>query len=65
VVDDVPLRNVLWFLGAIDLRAQLLDASRVVDQAALDHYTFIRRSYLQRREYQVYDGNPPKKDDDE
>jgi phospholipid-binding lipoprotein MlaA len=65
IVDDVPLRNVLWFLGAIDLRAQLLDASKVVDQAALDPYTFIRRSYLQRREYQVYDGNPPKKDDDE
>ena len=64
-VDDVPLRNVLWFVGAIDLRAQFLDASRMVDQAAIDKYTFIRRSYLQRREYQVYDGNPPKKDDDE
>jgi len=30
-----------------------------VDQAAIDKYTFIRRSYLQRREYLVYDGRPP------
>ena len=31
----------------------------MVDQAALDRYTFIRRAYLQRREYLVYDGKPP------
>ena len=30
----------------------------MVDQAAIDQYTFIRRSYLQRREYLVHDGNP-------
>ena len=65
VVDDVPLRNVLYFLGALDLRVQALEASSLVDRAAIDPYTFIRRAYLQRREYLVHDGNPPRKDDDE
>ena len=31
----------------------------LVDQAALDRYTFIRNAYLQRRRYLVYDGKPP------
>ena len=64
-VDDVPLRNVLYFIGGLDLRVQALDASAMVDRAAIDKYTFIRRSYLQRREYLVHDGNPPKKEDDD
>lgn len=46
-------------LRYIDLRAQLLGASRVVDEAALDPYAFIRDAYLQRRRNLVYDGNPP------
>ncbi len=62
----VPLRNVIYGVGAIDLRAQALDATSLLEQASLDPYTFIRRSYLQRREYLVHDGNPPKpKDEDE
>lgn len=64
-VDEIPLRNVLYGLGALDRRAEALDASAMVDRAAIDKYTFIRRSYLQRREYMVHDGNPPRKDDDE
>ncbi len=64
-VSDVPLRNVLYFIGALDLRVQALDASAIIDKAAIDRYTFIRRSYLQRREYLVWDGNPPKREDDE
>ncbi len=62
----VPLRNVIYGLGAVDLRAQALSATSLVEQASIDPYTFIRRSYLQRREYLVHDGNPPKaKDEDE
>ena len=37
---------------------------QLVDQAALDKYTFVRRSYLQRREYMVYDGKPPPEKED-
>src|SRR5207249_9663325 len=48
---DVPTRNVLYGIGALDLRAQALSAESVIDQAALDRYTFIRRAYLQRRQY--------------
>lgn len=44
---------------AIDLRASLLKAEKILDEAALDKYTFVREAYLQRREHLVYDGNPP------
>ena len=30
----------------------------------LDRYTFVRRAYLQRREYLVYDGKPPPEKDE-
>ena len=58
-IPDAPLRNSLYGVGAVDLRAQLLDAGALVDTAALDRYLFIRNAYLQRRRYLVYDGKPP------
>jgi phospholipid-binding lipoprotein MlaA len=64
-IPNVPVRNVIYGFGAVDARARLLDASSLLDQASIDPYTFVRRSYLQRREYEVYDGNPPKPKDDE
>ncbi len=64
-IPDVALRNSIYALGAIDLRYQAQDAVFFVDQAALDPYAFIRRAYLQRRLYQVYDGNvPPQKEEE-
>jgi phospholipid-binding lipoprotein MlaA len=51
-------------LDAIDTRAGLLRASRLIEQAALDEYVFLREAYLQRRQSQVYDGNPPQPDFD-
>jgi phospholipid-binding lipoprotein MlaA len=65
-IPDVPTRNILWAIGFLDARASALQAESLVDQASLDRYTFIRRSYLQRREYLVHDGAPPPpKEDDE
>ena len=64
-IDDVPLRNVVWGVGAVNLRASALQTENVLNQAALDPYTFIRRSYLQRREYLVHDGKPPPRKEDE
>ena len=58
-IDDSTVRWSLWGLEIVDTRADLLNASRVIDQAALDPYAFIRDAYLQRREDQVHDGNPP------
>jgi phospholipid-binding lipoprotein MlaA len=58
-IPDVPLRNSLYGVGYQDVRTQVEEASRVVDTAALDRYTFIRNAYLQRRRYLLYDGKPP------
>jgi len=46
-------------VSAVDVRAALLDAEGVINQAALDRYSFIRDSYIQRQRYMVFDGNPP------
>jgi phospholipid-binding lipoprotein MlaA len=63
-LSDVPARNVLYGIGALDLRAQALSTESMIDQAALDRYTFIRRAYLQRRQYLLYEGKvPPDKEE--
>jgi phospholipid-binding lipoprotein MlaA len=46
----------LWAVGLINLRAQLLDTDAVIDQA-YDPYALVRNAWLQRREYQVRDGD--------
>ena len=46
-------------LSAVNTRANLLEATSIRDQAALDPYTFVREAYRQQREYKIYDGNPP------
>jgi phospholipid-binding lipoprotein MlaA len=56
----VRVRNVMTVTRAIGRRADLLDASRILEEAALDKYVFQRDAYLQRRRSQVYDGNPPR-----
>ena len=57
--DHVATRNSLWGLYDVNLRTNLLDAAKMLDEAALDAYEFQRDAYLQRRRYLVYDGNPP------
>ena len=51
------------FLKAVNSRANLLDATRMRDQAALDPYTFVREAWRQKRNYDIFDGNPPTEDD--
>lgn len=58
-VSDVPTRNSLTTLNLLDQRSRLLDASAMLDQVALDPYTFTRDAFLQRRQNDVYDGYPP------
>jgi len=50
-VGNVPVRNTLTVLKAVDKRAQFLDAGRLVDEISLDKYTFVRDAYLQRRRH--------------
>lgn len=53
----------ITLLEVVSLRASLLDAGRLLDQVALDRYSFLRDAYLQRRLDAVYDGAPPFFDD--
>jgi len=55
----IRTRNQLYITKAIKRRAQLLGEEGVMEGAIIDRYAFIRDAYLQRRENQVYDGNPP------
>ena len=55
----VAWRNSLTALDFINTRANLLDATNTLEEAALDKYSFVRDAYLQRRKSQVLDGNTP------
>jgi phospholipid-binding lipoprotein MlaA len=56
----INLRNSSYALRLVNTRAELLEASRILEQAALDKYVFQRDAYLQRRRSLVYDGSPPR-----
>ena len=58
-VRPVQMRNPGSILRAVDQRAVVLDASNLIEEAALDRYEFVRDAYLQRRQSKVYDGDPP------
>ncbi len=64
-INDIPVRNSLYGLGYLDLRAQALSAESVLEAAALDRYRFLRNAYLQNRRFQVYEGKPPPEEDDD
>ena len=57
--DHTVTRSAMWGLFYVNLRANLLESTRILDEAALDPYEFQRDAYLQRRRNLVYDGNPP------
>jgi phospholipid-binding lipoprotein MlaA len=66
-LDEVGRNSLYWSLWGLDkvrTRANLLRAGTVLEEAALDKYTFIRDAWLQRRQNQVYDGNPPREKDE-
>ena len=59
-IGHVAASNVLRGTSLINTRASLLDASDILDEAALDPYAFMRDAYLQRRENQLVDGDSSK-----
>ncbi|HYG56106.1 MAG TPA: VacJ family lipoprotein [Burkholderiales bacterium] len=59
-VRPIDLRNPLIGLRLVNTRADLLDASRLLEEAALDRYVFLRDAYLQRRRNLIHDGRPPR-----
>ena len=52
-------RDTLSIVRLLDFRANLLKAGNLMDEVALDKYTFTRDVYLQRRRSLVFDGNEP------
>jgi phospholipid-binding lipoprotein MlaA len=51
-------------LDATDYRAGVMTSEKVLNEATDgNRYDFIKNSYLQHREYLIYDGNPPNTED--
>ena len=63
-LDHIPTRNTLYAGRAVNNRANALDAVRLIEEAALDKYRFVRDAHLQRRRSLVYDGDPPRERED-
>jgi phospholipid-binding lipoprotein MlaA len=59
-----PSRSQNQLVGTrfVERRSELLDATNVLDVAALDPYEFLRDAYLQRRRNLIHDGTPPRDD---
>ena len=62
--DKQSVRNSLYAIRLVNLRARVLSIEELLADSA-DPYVTIRESYLQNREFQIYDGDPPLDDDDE
>lgn len=46
-----------------DTRADLMPTEKLVDEASVDRYSFIKNAYQQRREYLLHDGNVPEEEE--
>ncbi len=57
--DSTSGRYTVLAMELVNTRANLLSAGSLVDQVALDKYTFIRDAYLARRRDALFDGAPP------
>lgn len=53
-------RDAAVVLRLVNKRANFLAADKVVEEAALDKYSYMRDAYLQRRRNLIHDGNPPR-----
>lgn len=58
------VRDKVYVLRLINLRARLLSFEELLRDSQ-DPYVTVRESFLQNREFQIYDGDPPLEDDDE
>jgi phospholipid-binding lipoprotein MlaA len=65
LIDNDRVYWSVWTFDKVRQRANLLKAENVIDEAAIDRYSFVRDAWMQRRRNQVYDGNPPRLKEDE
>lgn len=52
-VEPQSHRYILYGVGVVDRRAQLLQYQTVFEEAAVDKYIFMRNAYMQRRAHQI------------
>ncbi len=64
-VYPVSLRNAGSIVRVVDQRSVVLDASNLIEDAALDRYEFVRDAYLQRRASRIRDGEKQKSANDD
>ncbi|WP_423198870.1 MULTISPECIES: MlaA family lipoprotein [unclassified Cupriavidus] len=64
---DPAWRNSMFGVNVVSTRANLLGATDLLSQAALDKYAFVRDAYRQRRQYLINSGSGklPSYDEDE
>ena len=62
--DNSSVRDKIYILRIIDLRARLLTAEVLLEDSK-DPYLTLREAYLQNRRFQVYDGNPPNTEEED
>jgi len=58
-IDPAGTRSAVYTLRAVNTRATLLRVGTVLEEAALDKYSFTRDAYLQRRRAEVFEGEEP------
>ena len=65
LIDGAREDNIARLLNGISTRAAYLSATDLLEDVALDKYSFTRDAYLQRRQSLIYTGPPRMDDEDE
>lgn len=61
-IDHIPTRNQFKIIELIDSRAALIPFEETLSSVS-DEYAFVRDSWMQNRQYKIYDGELPLDDD--
>ena len=61
---DATVRAPVTGLRLVNLRAELIGTDKMLEEAALDKYEFIRDAYMQRRNSLVHNGDVPDIEDE-
>lgn len=57
------VRDKLTVMRVIELRYRLLATDKIIEESK-NPYLTLRESYLQNRQYEIYDGDPPEEEDE-
>ncbi len=62
--ENSSVRDKLFVLRLIDIRAQFIGPDAQIEEA-FDPYAFLRSAYAQRRDFLIFDGDPPEEEFDD